>query len=64
MIAAARYTSLAMALPASVFAGYAIGYGLDWWLGTSFLKVVFLLLGVVSGFWQLFRELMRNTKSK
>ena len=64
LVAAARYTSIAMALPASVFAGYAIGYGLDKWLGTSFLKIVFLLLGIVSGFWQLFREILRNTKSK
>ena len=64
LIAAARYTAIAMTLPASVFAGYAIGYGLDRWLGTSFLKIVFLLLGIVSGFLQLFRELLRNTKSK
>ena len=63
-LAAARYTAIAMTLPASVFVGYAIGYALDSWLGTTFLKIVFLLLGIASGFLQLFRELMRNTKSK
>lgn len=63
MMQAARYTSIAMAMPASVFVGYAIGYMLDKWLGTQFLYIVFLLLGVASGFWQLIRELTRD-KSK
>ena len=30
--------------------GAAIGYGLDRWLGTKFLLVVMLILGVVAGF--------------
>ncbi len=64
LIAAARYTSIAMTLPAAVFVGYGIGYALDGWLGTTWLKIVFLLLGIASGFVQLFRELVRNTKSK
>jgi hypothetical protein len=57
---AARYTSIAMAIPASVFVGYAIGYMLDKWLGTHFLYIVFLLLGIASGFWQLIRELSKD----
>jgi F0F1-type ATP synthase assembly protein I len=57
---AARYTSIAMAIPGSVFVGYALGYLLDKWLGTNFLYIVFLLLGIVSGFWQLIRELSRD----
>jgi F0F1-type ATP synthase assembly protein I len=63
-VEAARYTSIAMTLPAGVLAGYAIGYGLDRWLGTTYLKIVFLLIGIASGFIQLIRELMRDTKSK
>ena len=58
--AAARYTSIAMSLPAATFAGYIIGYGLDKWLGTSYLKIVFLILGVASGFYELIRQLMRD----
>ena len=60
LAAAARYTSIAMALPAATFAGYLIGYLLDKWLGTTYLKIVFLLLGVVSGFYDLIRTLLRD----
>ncbi len=42
-----EYTSLAFMLPAATFTGYAMGYLLDRWLGTPYLKVVFLLLGCV-----------------
>ena len=64
MQTAARYTSIAMALPASTFAGYAIGYALDLWLDTTYLKIVFLLLGIASGFVQLIRMLTRDLRTK
>ena len=64
MIAAARYTSVAMTLPAATFAGYALGYGLDLWLHTGYLKIVFLILGIVSGFAQLIRQLLSDMHSK
>jgi F0F1-type ATP synthase assembly protein I len=59
-ISAARYISIASLLPASTFAGYAIGYALDLWLGTQFLRIVFLILGIVAGFTQLVRQLMTD----
>ena len=61
---AARYTSIAMTLPASTFAGYMIGYALDYWLHTGYFKIVFLLLGISSGFLQLIRMLLRDMKDK
>jgi len=64
MAAALRYTAIATMLPASIFAGYLIGTFLDKWLGTGYLKIVFLVLGIVSGFVQLIRELMRHTGDK
>jgi F0F1-type ATP synthase assembly protein I len=57
----ARYAPLVMLMPASVFAGYLIGYGLDYLFQTSFLKWVFLMLGVVSGILQLIRTLGQDT---
>ncbi len=57
---ALRYTAIATMLPASTFAGYLIGYWLDRYFGTRHLNVVFLVLGIVGGFTQLVRELMRN----
>ena len=57
----ARYTALAIMLPVSTAIGYAIGYTLDKAFGTSYLKIVCLLLGIASGFVQLIRDLNRDT---
>ncbi len=55
-----RYTSLAMMLPAAVFVGYVIGYLLDKAFGTTFLRIVFLFVGIASGTIQLIRELSKE----
>ena len=57
----AQFTGLALLLPASTFVGYAIGYLLDKAFGTTWLKIVFLILGSVAGFVTLIREIMRET---
>ncbi len=57
-----RYLSMAMMLPAATFVGYLIGYLLDKWLGTSFLKIVFLLIGIAAGFIDLLRQLNKDMK--
>lgn len=56
-----QYLSLALLLPVSTFVGYAIGYLLDRWLHTKFLTIVFLILGSIAGFVQLYRELSRDS---
>ena len=61
---ALRYTAIATMLPASTFAGYLIGHWLDEWLGTHYLMMVCLILGIVGGFVELIRELTRNSGSK
>ena len=48
-------------LPASTLVGYAIGYALDKWLGTSWLYILFLILGSVAGFYQLIRQILRDS---
>jgi F0F1-type ATP synthase assembly protein I len=55
-----RYSSLAFLLPASTFAGYVCGYLLDRWLGTNFLSVVCLILGIAGGFLQFFRQVLKG----
>ena len=62
MATAGEYTSLAFLLPISTFVGYAIGYLLDKAFGTHFLYVVFLVLGTISGFVQLIRHVLRDTR--
>ena len=57
-----RYAPAIGLMPASAFAGYAIGYGLDYLFSSTFLRFVFLILGVVSGIVQLIRLLGRDIK--
>lgn len=58
-----EYLSLALMLPIATLVGYGIGYLLDRALGTHFLYVVFLLLGIASGFVEVIRRLMRMTRN-
>jgi F0F1-type ATP synthase assembly protein I len=62
MAVVSEYTALAFLLPTSTFVGYIIGYLLDKAFGTHFLYLVFLLIGIASGFVQLIRQLMRDTR--
>jgi ATP synthase protein I len=53
-----EYSNLAFILPASIFVGYAIGYGLDKLFGTNFWYLVWLLIGIVAGMRELIRKVM------
>jgi F0F1-type ATP synthase assembly protein I len=57
----AEYTGLALLLPASTFVGLAIGHYLDKAFGTTWLQIVFLILGSVAGFVSLIRQIMKDT---
>ncbi len=56
-----KYLSLALTLPASVVAGYILGSLAERWLHLSFLPVAGIILGMVAGLMQIFRELNRET---
>ena len=60
-VLAAQYSSLAFLLPASIFAGYGIGYLLDKAFGTHWLYILFLILGSVAGFVQFIRQIVKDT---
>ncbi|SNS22876.1 ATP synthase protein I [Humidesulfovibrio mexicanus] len=52
--------TIGLQLVSATFIGLAMGYFLDKWLGTSpWLLVVFLLLGIVAGFRDVYREARR-----
>jgi hypothetical protein len=59
-ITVARYSQLAMALPAATVAGWLIGYLLDRWLHTSWLYLAGLLFGIAAGFIELIRTVTRS----
>ena len=55
---------MAIAIPFVSAAGYGIGYGLDSVLGTTWLRVVFLLLGVIGSLAQIVFLALRDSKNK
>lgn len=57
-----EYTSLGFLLPVSALVGYGLGYLLDKQFGTTWLYIPGLILGIVAGFVQLIRQLMRDTR--
>jgi F0F1-type ATP synthase assembly protein I len=57
-----KYLSLALTLPASVFAGYLLGAAADHWLHVPFLRAVGILLGMVTGIYQIVHELSRDER--
>ena len=54
----ARYSQLALILPACTVVGWLLGSWLDRRFHTSWMEVVGLLLGVAAGFIQLVRTIM------
>jgi ATP synthase protein I len=63
LVLAARYSSLALALPASTFVGWVIGTLLDRWLHTTWLYLVGLIVGSIAGFVELIRA-VTSSESK
>jgi F0F1-type ATP synthase assembly protein I len=58
----ARYSQLAFVLPAATVVGWAIGVGLDRWLHTTWLYIPGLLVGILAGFVELIRTVLRDSK--
>lgn len=61
MAQVAKYVGLAFVLPSGAFAGYVLGYLLDRAFGTTSLRVVCLILGIVGGLIEVLRTLLRDT---
>lgn len=57
-----KYSSLAMIVPAAAVIGLVAGYLLDKWFGTSFLKIVFVILGIIGGLVDVVRTLLKDTE--
>ena len=58
----AEYTSLAFLLPVCALVGWLLGGLLDKAFHTTWLNIPFLILGIMAGFVQLIRQLMRDTR--
>jgi F0F1-type ATP synthase assembly protein I len=60
MAAVARYSGMALTVPATVVVGYFIGGWLDERFGTHALYVVGVVLGAAGGLIQVVRQLTRD----
>lgn len=56
----ARYSAIGMTIPSHLVAGWLIGTLLDRFFSTDYLYIVFLLVGIVSGFIEMIRLASRN----
>jgi ATP synthase protein I len=60
-----EYSSLGLMFPASILVGFAIGYFLDQWLKTDpWLTLIFILYGIMAGFYNLFSQVGRHERKK
>ena len=58
LVLVADVGTLGIQLVVSTFIGFGMGYYLDKWLGTHpWLMIIFLLLGIVAGFRNVFQQL-------
>jgi F0F1-type ATP synthase assembly protein I len=61
---AARYSGLALALPASTFVGWVLGKLLDHWLHTTWLYLAGLIVGSIAGFVELIRAVTSSESNQ
>jgi F0F1-type ATP synthase assembly protein I len=60
-----EYSSLGLMFPVSILVGFAIGFFLDKWLKTDpWLTIIFILYGILAGFYNLFNQTRRNEPKK
>jgi F0F1-type ATP synthase assembly protein I len=56
----ARYSAIGLTIPSHLLAGWLLGTLLDKAFSTDYLYIVFVLVGVVSGFIEMIRIASRN----
>jgi ATP synthase protein I len=57
-----KYLHIAFVIPAAVIIGWLLGALVDWWLGTKWVYLLGLGLGIVAGFYDIFRTVVRMNK--
>jgi F0F1-type ATP synthase assembly protein I len=55
VVSTEKYIQLGITLPAATFLGWLFGSMLDRWLGTHWIYIVGLLIGIAAGFVQFIR---------
>jgi F0F1-type ATP synthase assembly protein I len=61
-VEAEKYIQLAMTLPAATVIGWLLGLLLDDWIGTHWIRIAGLFVGIAAGFVQLIRVAIASSK--
>ena len=59
-----KYVHIGFVIPGATIAGWLLGAMLDRWLGTNWIYLVGLGLGVITGFYDLIRTVIRMSKEQ
>lgn len=62
LLLAVKYSHIGFALPAGTVVGWFIGAALDQWLGTNWIRIAGLILGIVAGFAEMIRAITQISK--
>jgi F0F1-type ATP synthase assembly protein I len=58
-----QYAHIGLAIPAATVVGLFLGMWLDSFFGTTWIKIVGLILGVVAGFYDIIRAVQQMNKA-
>jgi F0F1-type ATP synthase assembly protein I len=64
LVSTEKYIQLGITLPAATFLGWLFGSMLDRWLGTHWIYIVGLLIGIAAGFVQFIRVALSSDAKK
>lgn len=64
LVRAISLAQIALVLPVATVAGWAIGLGLDHWLGQHWIYLAGILLGAAAGFAEVFRAVRSLIKEQ
>jgi F0F1-type ATP synthase assembly protein I len=62
LVLAVKYSHIGFALPAGTIAGWLVGAMLDKWLGTRWITIAGLIVGIIAGFMEMIRAVMQISK--
>ncbi len=64
LVQAARYSEMGFIIPAGAFAGLLLGKLLDHWMGTHWIFIAGVVLGIIAGFTQMIRMALAASKDQ
>ena len=62
LLLAVKYSHIGFALPAGTVVGWFVGAALDQWLGTSWIRIAGLIVGIIAGFAEMIRAITQISK--